>query len=645
VTQRGDAKVLDFGLAKLLRRSSSESATTASTMEPQGVGGTLPYMSPEQLRGQEVDARTDIYSLGAVLYEMCTGRRAFSEEWKPRLMDQILHHPPVPAAQWNPHVLPKLHEIILKCLDKDPEKRYQSAKELAVDLRRLALAGTAPVSRQPLQKLRRPAWGLTAIIVIAVLSVTYFAWRGFRPRIHASSPKIMLLVLPFQNLAGDTEKDYFSDGLTEEMIAQLGGMHPGRMGVIARTSAMRYKHTDKGIGQIGRELGVDFVLEGSVRHMGDRVRITAQLVQVNDQTHLWAESYERDLAGTFSVQAEVAERIARSLQLELLPSQQSKSSAKGTRNPAAYEAYLKGRHEWFKSTEEGRRKAKEYFEEAISLDSNYAPSYAGLADYYWSTTEVPAQTAIPRAREYALKAIALDDASAEAYTTLADIRFFGDWDWSGAEKEFLKALELKPNNAEAYRAYSVFLMAAGRSEEALTKLRKALELDPQSPLINGVAGMAYYFAGEYDQAIQQCHKTLQLDPSRASPHSCLADSYRAKGMYEQAIAEARQAVDLSQGDASRVVRLIWAYAAAGRKNDAGKLLSELRLRAGRTYVSPYHMAIIHATMGHNKEALDNLQRAYLEHERWLVWLNAEEAFKPLREESSFRELLRSVGNH
>jgi TolB-like protein/Flp pilus assembly protein TadD len=480
-------------------------------------------------------------------------------------------------------------------------------------------------------------------MLIAVLNLAYFARHRLWPRAQAPAGKIMLAVLPFENLSDDPEKDYFSDGLTEEMIAQLGGMQPQQLGVIARTSAMRYKHTDKGISQIGRELGVNFILEGSVRHMGDRVRITAQLIQVKDQTHLWAESYERDLAGVFAAQTEVAGRIRRSLALELLPGQQPELARAPTANSAAYEAYLKGRYHWHKGSAEERRKARDYFEQAVQIDPKYAPGYAGLADYYWATPDLPPQVAMPKAKEYALKAVELDDTLAHAHTALAVIRWFGDWDWLGAEAEINRALALNPNHAEAHRIYSFYLLALGRFEQALAEVRRAEELDPLSLLISVNAGWTSYFARQYDRAIEQCRKALELDANSDGAHACLGQSYRAKGMHEPAIAESRLAVTLSGGHPARVVGLARAYAAAGRKSEAGKVLEELRQRGKRSYVPAYLLAMTHAALGEEEKALAALERAYAERDRYLIWLKVDEVFDPLRGEPRFQDLLRRVG--
>ncbi len=644
LTADGRLKILDFGLAKFLGPVSA-TATTETLSETQAGLGTLPYMSPEQVRGETADGRSDIWAVGAVLHEMVTGRRAFPGKLALPLAESILHQPPVALRQVKGKVSPDLERIILKCLEKEPENRYQSAKELAVDLRRLALPEPARVAAKPRRDLLRPGRAVAAMALIAILSVAYFAWRSYWPRPLAPARKIMLAVLPFENLGGDPEKDYFSDGLTEEMIAQLGGMQPRRLGVIARTSAMRYKHTDKGIDQIGRELGVEFILEGSVRHMGDRVRITAQLIQVKDQTHLWAESYERDLAGVLALQTEAAGRIGRSLALELLPERQvDRARARAaTTNSAAYETYLKGRYHWHKGSAEERRKAREYFEQAVQIDPNYAPAYADLAGYYWATTDLPRKMAMPKAKEYALKALELDDTLTQAHTALAGIRFYGEWDWSGAESEFKRALALNPSDAEAHRIYSFYLLTLGRFEEALLEVRRSEELDPLSLLASVNAGWAFYFARQYDRAIEQCQKALELDADSDGAHACLGQSYRAQGMHKLAVAESERAVVLSSRHPARLVGLARAYSVSSRKADAKKVLAELGERAKHSYVPPYLFAMTHAALGEVDQALAALEQGYAERDIYMTWLKVDDAFDALRGEPGFRNLLRRMG--
>ncbi len=640
VTPKGQAKVLDFGLAKLLRPTGEMS--TDDELSSTGLGaGTLPYMAPEQLRGLPADALTDIYAAGVVLYQMATGRRPFRSKFATALAADIQTQLPAPPRQLNPKISLGLEEIILKCLEKEPRNRYQSAEELLVDLRRLSSVepkGAVLVPRRP--QLRFAAWA-AGVLVITLLGGTYLARRP--PWIGRKLPpgKIILAVLPFENLSRDPQEDYFCDGLTDEMINQLGRLMPQQLAVIARTSAMRYKGSQKRIDEIGRELRAGYLLETSVRHEGARVRIATQLIQARDQTTLWTETYDYDAASVFALESDVSGRIARSLALQLLPAQEKVRPQ--TASPEAHDAYLKGRYHWQKGSVEEHEKARQYFQEAVRLDPRYASAYAGLAGYYSTTTESPAKSAMPIAKQYALKALEFDDSLSEAHTALAGIRFFGDWDWPGAESEFKRALALNPSDAEAHRRYSNYLLTMGRFEEALLEVRRAQELDPLSLFTSVNAGWTFYFSRQYDRAIAQCRKALELDANSDGAHDCLGSSYRAKGMSEQAISESERAVALSDRGPSRLTGLARSYAAFGRKVDAKKILSELDERGKHTYVRPHYSAMIYAALGQREQALAALERAFAEHDIHMAWLKVDDAFDPLREEPRFQELLRRVG--
>ena len=640
VTPKGQAKVLDFGLAKLRQHANEES--TADDLNSTALGvGTLPYMAPEQLRGLPADARSDIYAAGTVLYQMATGQRPFAAKFATALAADIQTQSPVSPRQWNSKISLALENIILKCLEKDPENRYQSARELLVDLRRLTNA--APLtdnSRSPSHRLRVAA--LLAGTLVVLLAAGFYqarrhSWLWFKP----PQGKIALAVLPFENLNHDPQEDYFCDGLTDEMINQLGRLMPQRLGVSARTSAMRYKGSQKPANEIGRELGVSYILETSVRRESGHVRIATQLIQVRDQTTLWTAAYDYDAADIFALESDVAARIARSLALQLLPAQQAPRPH--TASLEAYDAYLKGRYHWGKGSAEEHRKAREYFEEAVRADPRYAPGYANLADYYWTTSDLPTKSAMPIAKEFALKALELDDSLSEAHTALAGIRFYGDWDWPGAESEFKRALSLNPSDAEAHRIYSFFLLTLGRFNEALTEVRRAQELDPLSLLTSVNVGWTYYFARQYDLALEQCRKALDMDANSDGAYSCLAWSFRAKGQREQAIADSERAVTLSQGNPDRLVGLARTYAAFGRTDDAAKLLDQLRERAGHSYVSPYLFATCYAALGAKDQALGALDQAYRERDLRIPWLKVDDGFDSLRSDPAFQSLLRRVG--
>jgi serine/threonine-protein kinase len=635
VTPKGQLKVLDFGLAKLLQPE-----TGASTMDflssTEGFAGTLPYMSPEQLHGRRADARSDIYATGMVLYEIATGKHPFAGRTGAALTDAILNATPPPPGRLQHHISSTLEQIILKCLQKEPENRYQSAKELLVVLRRLTVsAATVAGPRRP--HLPKHVSKLAAILLItAALGGAYFLGRPFWHQ-SAGSQRIMLAVLPFENLSGDPKQEYFSDGLTEEMISQLGRWQPRRLGVIARTSATHYKGSKKRIDQIGQELGVAYILEGGVRRDEDRIRITAELVHVVDQTPLWSESYERDAADVFAVQSEVASRITQSLALELLPSQQASLLRTPTKDSGAHEAYLQGLYYLSYVTGENYERARTYFERAVQLDPKYAPAYAGLAEYYWSTDKLPPQLAMPKAEQYALKSLHLDESLPEAHTALAGIRFYYNWDWSAAEKEFTRSLELNPSGAEAHRLYSLYLASLRGADQAVREIRLAQQLDPLSLNINTSAGWVFNYTRQYDQAIEQCRKALDIDPDYVSAHDCLGEAYLAKGMLEKAVAEFQRAA--SGGDAVRIVGLARAYGVMGKRNEARKVLDELKKESKQSYFPPYLLGTIHVALGENEQGLFLLEEAYTHRDPYLVHLKKDAAFDPLRSDARFQDLL------
>ncbi len=645
VTEKGRAKILDFGLAMLMRPV--EEGTTANLTHSQAAAGTLPYMPPEQLRGEPVDARADIYSIGAVLYEMATGRRAFQEEQTSRLIDAILHQPPVAPRALHPRISIELETIILKCLDKDPDRRYQSATELLVDLRRLPLPSSAYTLPPPASTVWRTvaklnAYGVAGLLTLAV-GLTAMNAGGWRDRLlgRHHTPQIRsLAVLPFENLTGDAEQDYFADGMTEALITDLGQIQALR--VISRTSVMKYKAARRPLPDIALELHVDAIIEGSVSHSQNLAQVTARLVYAPTDTQLWSRSYQRDLQNVLVMQGEVASAIVHEIDVTLTPQEKERLTSGRRVNPAAHEAYLKGNY-LKTGTQEQREKSKQYFEEAIRIDPNYAPAYAGLADYYWSAQELQPRVAMPKAEKFALKALELDPSLSHAHLALGAVRFYGDWDWAKADAEFRHAIELNPGDAEAHRTYAFYLSALGRETEALAEIRRAEDLDPLYIATQITAGWVFYFARRYDQAIEQCREALELDPNSAGGYDCLGSSYLAKGMYEQAIAACRQAVVFSGNAPARAAGLGQAYALAGENSEARKVLQGLRELSTRSYISPFLLAKLSVALGEREQALTRLEEAYAERDPYLAWLKVERGFEPLREDPRFQDLLRRVG--
>jgi eukaryotic-like serine/threonine-protein kinase len=645
ITEKGRAKILDFGLAKLLRPV--EQGTTETLTDSRAAAGTLPYMPPEQLRGEPVDARADIYTIGAVLYEMATYRRAFQEEQTSRLIDAILHQPPVPPRALNSRLSTELESIILKCLDKDPERRYQSATELLVDLRRLEPSSSRSSPPPP------PAWvwgrvakligyGVPGLLALAV-GLTAMNAGGWRDRLFSRlrPPQIRsLAVLPFANLSGDPNQDYFADGMTEALITDLGQIQALR--VISRTSVMQFKATRRPLDQIARDLHVDAIIEGSVLRSGDIAQVTARLVYAPTDSQLWSKTYQRDLQNLLVMQGEVASAIVHEIDVTLTPQEQARLASGRPLNPAAHEAYLKGRY-LIKGTSTQQRKAREYFEEAIRIDPNYAPAHAGLADYFLSSEQIRPLESMPQAKQLALKALDLAPSLAEAHMELALIHFYADWDWAAADREFRRALELSPSDAEAHRTYSFYLAALGRADEAHAESLQAQQLDPLSIWTQITAGYIFFFNRKYDEAIEQCRRVLEWDPRAVGGYDCLGTSYLAKKMYAQAILASQEASRLSDNDPTRLVGLGRAYALAGRKSEALLVLERLRESSSRTYVSPYFFATLYAAMGQDDEAFGWLDEALRDRDRYLAWLKVDSAVDPLRRDPRFHELLHHVG--
>ena len=491
---------------------------------------------------------------------------------------------------------------------------------------------------------RRWYQGLAGVALIAImLGFAYYLGKLGPQSVPPADAKLMLAVLPFKNLASEPEQDYFSDGLTEEMIAHLGRLNPERLGIIASTSAMRYKSTDKSIAQIGDELGVSYILEGSVRRESDRVRITAQLIHVGDQTHLWAETYEHDLAGVLAIQQEVANRIAKSLTVQLLP---DRAPFLSSRSPgsAAYDAYLKGRYHWNKRTARASKEAIKYFQQAIDEDPNFAPAYAGLAvSYNYLAGFAPPQDVYPKAKQAALKALEIDDTLAEAHAALGMIKLSFDLDWAGAEKEFEQALELNPNLAIAHLWYGCYLSAREKHDAAIAAAQSAQNLDPLSFAVNADAGWYYLFARRYDNAIQQCRRTLELEPSFSPARFCLELAYMQKGMYKESLAQAQallisygaskeQAAALADADPETGLKRAWEWQLRGLYNAS---------QQGQ-HISPYQFAWHYVVLGQDDQALDSLEKAYGERDPFLVYLKGDPMFDPLRSDARFQDIVRRM---
>ena len=615
VTRDQHIKVMDFGLAtQIVMEEGRESGVPTFSGKLTGHGstpGTVVYMSPEQVRGEPLDARSDVFSLGVVLYEMATGEVPFRGATSGLTYDAILNRGSTPPSKLNRQLPVELEQIIDKALEKDRENRYQSAKEILVDLRRLkrdTQSGPTPASGEPsltgpAEAKRKTPWvvAAAATLVALVLAVVSF-WPSTTP--SGGEAIDSLAVLPFENTRNDPEVDYLTDGIAETLINRLSQLPQLR--VMARSTAFRYRGADIDPQQVGSELGVGAVLTGRVVHEGGTLNVQAELVDVANGTQLWGEQYSRPLTDIFDLQNNIATEITHALRLEMTGDDEAVLVTVDTSNTAAYQAYLRGRYLWFKRTNEDFKRAILNFQEALAEDPDYALAHAGLADsylllaaqFYGVDEDFPPVEGVERARAAAQEAIRLDPTLAEPQATMAFIRFINDWDWEGAENDFKEAIALNPSYATAHHWYALYLSAMGRHDEALEHAGRAADLEPTSAVMMRTVGRTLFFAGQYEQAIQQLEKTLELNPSFPLTEGYLAGAYWLDGIPQRAIAtaesfdpriaelyrlvsesntqEARERLASSPGDYDRPRgRLAWHYAIVGENDRAITVLEEL----------------------------------------------------------------------
>jgi TolB-like protein/DNA-binding winged helix-turn-helix (wHTH) protein/Tfp pilus assembly protein PilF len=491
---------------------------------------------------------------------------------------------------------------------------------------------------------------ILAIVVVICAAAFVARWVAARPgQTTASGRKLTLAVLPFDNLSGDADQEYLSDGLTEEMITQLGRLEPDRLRVLARSSTWKYKRADRDIGQLRRELGTDYVLEGSLRRAGEHVRVTVHLVQVDDQSQVWSETYDRDFRDVLILQSAVAEAVARTIAITLTPNAQARLARARPVRSEAYQDYLRGRFFWNRRTEAALKQALGYFKKAIAADPGYAPAYSGLADSYLSlgassiVGALPPRQAMPEAKAAALKALQVDGTLAEAHASLAQIQLLYEWDFAASEREFRRALDLDPNYTTGHHWYSHCLVALGRAEESLAESKRALELEPLHMVVGIHLGWHYLYARQYDPAIEQFRKTLELDPAFPNGQRYAAWAYLQKGMHPEAIAALRAALRSVGRNPQIEGELGHALAVAGRRAEALAMLEGLSQLSATRYVPPYSVALIHTGLGDRDEALAWLDKAYAERSDYMPYLRLEPMLDSLRSDDRFAALVGRVG--
>ena len=654
VTEKGRARITDFGLAKLAGRTRLTKVPT--------IMGTVEYMSPEQMRGEATDERADVWSLGVVLYEMLTGKTPFRGDSPASIIYKIINDDPADVKNLRPEAPPGLSAIVDRALAKEKKDRYKSISEFLEDLHTVQAAcidgsgvpkarkssGTVRIPK-PVPQWRVPA-AIVAVLVCLGIAVVLLYPKSEPARPAGGAPGVgenrwpSIAVLPFMDISANKDQEYFCDGLAEELInalTQIKGLH-----VVARTSAFSFKGKDRDVRDIGRELNVETVLEGSVRKAGDRLRVTAQLVNVADGYHLWSTRYDRKMEDIFAIQDDITLTIVDKLKIELLGEEKARFAGRHAVDIETYRLYLRGRWFWNKMTAEGLQKGIEYFEQAIEKAPDYAPAHAGLADAYMNlplySTFSP-QEAYMKAKTAAAKALEIDNSFAEAHASLAWIKMNYEWDWEGAEKECRRAIELNPGYAIAHRWYAFVLLLTARFDEAIDEIEQARELDPLSLVTNRTVGHVYYYAGAYDCALEATQKTIEMDSSFVYSHLDLGLIYLGKSMPEEAL-EAFLKEEALLGGWNPVVAT-WigiAYASAGQKDKAREALDDLLERSKKGYVPPSGLARLYLVLGENEKGIEWLQKAYEKHDFFLRYLKVERTFDSVRSDSRCKTILQKM---
>ncbi len=608
----GIVKVLDFGLAKLVEQTplDPEAETRMQVQTQAGViVGTAAFMSPEQARGQEVDARSDIWSLGCVLYEMLTRQQPFRGDTTTDVLANIIHREPPSILIRCPDAPAELERIIIRAVCKNKAERYQTANELLADLKQLQKRLEFEAELERSSSPDKETEAQTQIIRAAMTVETEISNS--------------VAVLPFANLSADAENEYFCDGLADELLNSLAKIDD--LKVAARTSAFSFKGKNVNVSEIGERLGVKNVLEGSVRKSGNRLRISVQLVNASDGFHLWSERYDREMQDIFELQDEITLSVTVALKVRLLGKDRDVVLKRYTDDAEAYELFLKGRYYYYKYSAEGWRRAIEFFEKAIEKEPNYAPAYAGMNSswgFLWFLGFLPAEQAVPQMKAAAIKALEMDENLAEAHLSQAMISFFYDWEWQKAEQEFKRAIALDPHNAEALSFYSMFLGFEERFDEAIDQGGRALAIDPLSLLINMNVGWTYFSAGLFDKTLDQVGKMIDVEPDFYGCYWLRGAIYLSEGEYDNDVNELKKAVSLG-GRQIVLADLGSAYGLAGKNDEATAILGQLLEMRQREYVPAICMARIYSRIGENDKAIDWLEKAFEERNAEMVFLKGE----------------------